>query len=68
MNLGIWQVYRSEHRELSLVASIFSMKWDERCLPTIGEFNTGLEDLEFSFFKKCISPPPAPLSPLVTIS
>ena len=50
VNLGIWQVYGSEHREVSLVALIFSMKWDKRCLLSIDGFNTGLEGLELSFF------------------
>ena len=50
VNLGIWQVYGSEHREVSLVALIFSMKCDKRCLLSIDGFNTGLEGLELSFF------------------
>ena len=50
VNLDIWQVYGSQHREMSLVASIFSMKWDERCLLSTDGFNTGLEGLELSFY------------------
>ena len=50
VNLGIWQVYGSEHREVSVVALIFSMKCDKRCLLSIDGFNTGLEGLELSFF------------------
>ena len=47
-------LYGSEHREVSLVALIFSMKWDKRCLLSIDGFNTGLEGLELSFKKKII--------------
>lgn len=52
VNLGIWQVYGSEHRELSWVASIFSMKWNERCLLSIDGFNMGVKGLSLarSFF------------------
>ena len=48
-------LYGSEHREVSLVALISSMKWDKRCLLSIDGFNTGLEGLELSFLKKKLS-------------
>lgn len=49
MNLGMCQVYRAKRRELSFGASIFSVKWDERCLLSIGGFNMGLKIWNYSW-------------------